>query len=70
MGSYHQPVSYLRGGKRTRKTKGGFIPSVMGGVVGAGKYLSPLVLRQGYTLLNNKTKKRKSRTKKMRKKNK
>lgn len=38
---------------------GGFYPSVMTGVVGAGKYLVPLALRQGYTLLNNKKKTRK-----------
>ena len=69
MGSYYQPKYYLTGGKKTRKIRGGFIPSVMSGVVGAGKYLSPLVLRQGYTLLN-KTKKRRSKTKKLRKKNK
>lgn len=71
MGSYYQPVSYLRGGKRkTRKTKGGFVPSVMGGVVGSGRIMIPLALRQGYMLLNNKTKKRKSRTRRLRKKNK
>jgi hypothetical protein len=62
MGSYYQPVSYLRGGKRKTRTKGGFIPSVMGGVVGAGRIMIPLALRQGYKLFNNKTKKRKSKT--------
>jgi len=68
MGSYYQPVSYLKGGKRkTRRTKGGFMPSVMEGVVGAGRIMIPLALRQGYKLFN-KTKKRKSKT--MRKKNK
>jgi hypothetical protein len=70
MGSYYQPVSYLRGGKRkTRKIKGGFLPSIMGNVVGAGRFMLPLALHQGYRLLN-KTKKRKPKTKKMRKNNK
>jgi len=71
MGSYYQPVSYLRGGKRkTRRTNGGFVPSVMGGVVGSGRIMIPLALRQAYKLLNNKTKKRKSKTRRMRKINK
>jgi H+/Cl- antiporter ClcA len=74
MGSYYQSKAYFKGGKRrTRKTltrknskKGGFYPSVMGGVVGSGKYLMPLVLQQGYKLVNNKKKSRKT----LRKKNK
>jgi len=63
MGSYYQPLKYFRGGKRsTRKNvkKGGFYPSVMGGLVGAGKYLIPVALRQGYKLLNSKTRKRRA----------
>ena len=70
MGSYYQPVSYLKGGKRksTRRNKskkGGFYPSVMGGVVSSGKLLIPVALRQGYNLLNNsKTRKRKTLRKK------
>ena len=66
MGSYYQPVSYLKGGKRkTRSKKGGFYPSVMSGIVGSGKLLIPLALRQGYKLLNNsKTRKRKTLRKK------
>lgn len=69
MGSYYQPVSYLKGGKRrtrNRKSKkGGFYPSVMGGVVSSGKLLIPVALRQGYKLLNNsKTRKRKTLRKK------
>lgn len=43
---------------------GGFYPSVMTGVVGAGKYLVPLALRQGYKMLNNKKKTRKIMRKK------
>jgi len=68
MGSYYQPRSYFKGGKRKNITrKGGFYPSVMGGVVQTGKLLVPLVLRQGYKLLNNK-KTRKHKRKTLRKK--
>ena len=72
MGSFYQPLSYFKGGKRkTRKNykKGGFYPSIMGGVVSSGKYLMPLVLKQGYSLVNNKKKSRKTK-KTLRKKNK
>ena len=69
MGSFYQPLSYLNGGKRkrTRKLKvfrGGFYPSVMGGILKAGSYLFPLVMRQGSKMVeshNKKTRKRKSR---------
>lgn len=67
MGSIYQSKHYFKGGKRTRK--GGFYPSVMGGVVGSGKYLLPIALRQGYQLLNKKNKTRKSK-KNLRKKHK
>jgi hypothetical protein len=57
MGSYYQPINYLKGGKRrknkTRKFKGGFYPSVMGGIMTAGKVLGIACLRQGYKLLNS-----------------
>ena len=65
MGSYYQPVNYLKGGKRrkhkTRKFKGGFYPSVMGGVMSAGKFLGIASLRQGYKLLTSSRGKNKSR---------
>jgi len=77
MGSYYQPVNYLRGGKRRtgkRRTqrkhkghkghKGGFYPSVMGGVMGAGKLLLAASLRQGYKMLTSKSSKSSSRSKK------
>ena len=70
MGSYYQPVNYLRGGKRRtgkRRTqrkhkghkghKGGFYPSVMGGVMSAGKLLLAASLRQGYKMLTSKSSK-------------
>ncbi len=48
--------------KRVRKVKsvkGGFYPSVMGGI-GTSSYLLPLALRQGINLIrNNKTRKHK-----------
>jgi len=44
-GSYYQPANYL---------KGGFYPSVMGGVMSAGKLLMLASLRQGYKMFSNK----------------
>jgi hypothetical protein len=76
MGSYYQPASYFKGGKRrtrcTRKLKGGFTPSIMGNVVSAGGYMIPLALRQGYMLLNSssKTKSKRRKSKTLRKKHK
>jgi hypothetical protein len=74
MASYYQPVNYLRGGKRkktrqTRKTrshKGGFYPSVMGGVMSAGKLLVAASLRQGYKMLTS-SRSKKNKTRKVRK---
>lgn len=72
MGSYYQPVNYLKGGRRrTRKVKthkGGFYPSVMGGVMTAGKVLIAASLRQGFKMLTSKNSSRgKKRSKKVRK---
>lgn len=66
MGSFHQPANYLKGGTRkNKKQKGGFYPSVMGGVISAGKLLMIASLRQGYKMfLNGRTKKK---TRKVRK---
>ena len=70
MGSYYQPINYLKGGKRrkhktrkhkTRKFKGGFYPSIMGGIMGAGKILGVASLRQGYKLITSSRGKNKSR---------
>jgi hypothetical protein len=45
--------------KRVKKVKGGFYPSVYGGVTLAS-YITPLALRQGIQLIrNNKTRKQK-----------
>ena len=74
MGSFYQPFAYLTGGKKRRtsnkkKFKGGFYPSVMGGVMRSGTYLLPIALKHGMQLFNNKTKKRGSKkSKTMRKK--
>jgi len=51
------------GGKRrkmrkTRKTKGGFVPSIMDGfVAAASRFIVPLALYSGYKLLSRKQKK-------------
>lgn len=54
MGSYYQPKSYFTGG--TRKQRGGFIPSVMGGVVSYGTALLTSSLALGMRLLRNEKK--------------
>jgi hypothetical protein len=48
------------GGRRrkTRRTRGGFVPSVMGGFLSsASKYIAPLALFAGYKLMTRKGKK-------------
>ena len=68
MGSYYQSLSYLKGGRRrkTRNTrKGGFYPSVMGGVMRYGSYLVPIAMRHGMRMMNStKTKTKKSKKQK------
>ena len=66
MGTFYQPLSFLKGGKRrrNRSKRGGFHPSIMGGVVKSGSMLLPLVLRQGSKLLE------KRKTRKVRRKHK
>ena len=70
MATYYSPLSFFKGGRRRKGTrrvkKGGFFPSVMGGVVQNGAYLMPLALRQGYKLLTGKTGKT-GKTRKLRK---
>lgn len=73
MGSYYQSLSYLKGGKRTRKSKivGGFYPSIMGGVMKYGTYLMPVAVKHGMKLMNSSSKKSKhSKTSKRSKKSK
>jgi hypothetical protein len=59
MGSYYQPLSYFKGGRRkyrtrrVKKHKGGFYPSVMGGVARSGQYLLPIAFKAGSQLLEN-----------------
>ena len=67
MGSYYQPLSYFKGGKRRqrktrrlKKHKGGFYPSIMGGVAKSSQYLLPLAFRAGSQLMENHFKKRKA----------
>ena len=71
MGSYYQSLSYLKGGgtRKSRNTKkGGFYPSIMGGVMKYGSYLIPIAMRHGMKLMNSK-KTKKSRGSKKNKKN-
>jgi hypothetical protein len=73
MATYYSPLSFFKGGKRKtnrrnksnrkniskgkKSVKGGFYPSIMTGVVQNGAYLVPMALRQGYKLMNSKTRK-------------
>jgi hypothetical protein len=72
MGSYYQPLSYFKGGRRKHRTrrvkkhKGGFYPSIMGGVAKSGQYLLPIAFKAGSQLLDNHFKKSR-RTRKNRK---
>lgn len=53
-GSMYQPLDYLmRGGQKTRKYKGGFYPSLMGGVLSNGPLLVSAAVAQGARLLRN-----------------
>ena len=66
MGSYYQSLSYLKGGN-TRKTKGGFYPSIMGGVAKYGSYLLPVALRHGTQLIHKHKLKKTRKTQKSKK---
>lgn len=79
MGSYYQPSNYLKstcngGSRKSRKSRksnkysGGFYPSVMGGVMSAGKLLIAASLRQGYRMLTSKNSKKPKKPKMARKK--
>jgi len=53
----------LRKTRKIRKTKGGFVPSVMDGFVSsASQFIVPLALYSGYKLLSRKQKKQGRRT--------
>lgn len=61
----------LKGGKRTRrapmyKKKGGFYPSLMGGVLSNGPLLFPAALGQGMRLVRNNRKRMSARKRKTR----
>jgi len=60
MGSYYQPMPYMK----TRRTKGGFVPSLMGGVLSNGPLLLTPAIAQGYRLLRNDKERMKSRRRK------
>ena len=61
-----RPAMGCRGGKRRkmtrRKTKGGFVPSVMGNFLQcASKYIVPIALFAGYKLMTKKSKQKSRR---------
>jgi hypothetical protein len=59
-GSYYQPIQYVsRGGQRLR---GGFYPSIMGGVLSNGPILFTPALASGFRLLRNNTERMRSRS--------
>lgn len=63
-GGGYQPANYLKGGSRSKSKKrynGGFYPSVMGGVMNAGKILMVASLRQGVRMFANNRSKKKTR---------
>ncbi len=62
-GSLYQPLEYLtRGGGRTRKRiRGGFYPSLMGGVLSNGPLLVSAAVAQGARLLRNESDRMKAR---------
>ncbi len=48
----------IGGSRKTKRSRGGFVPSVMGGfLASASKYIAPLALFAGYKLLTRKDKK-------------
>jgi hypothetical protein len=54
-------------GRKNKVLKGGFYPSIMGGVTNTA-YLLPLALRQGINLFRNYKRKGKGKTRKQRRK--
>jgi hypothetical protein len=62
-GSYYQPMPYMK----TRR--GGFVPSLMGGVLSNGPLLLTPAIAQGYRLLRNDKERMQSRKSKGRKRN-
>jgi hypothetical protein len=53
----HSKKRHTRRHRKTRKTRGGFVPSIMDGfVVAASKYIVPLALFAGYKLMTKKGK--------------
>jgi hypothetical protein len=63
--SVGQPVAYFHGGSRKR-LRGGFTPSLMGGVLSNGPLLMTPALAQGFRLLRNNTERLRTRNRKTR----
>ena len=54
----------IRSNRRSRRSRGGFVPSVMEGFVGlASKYITPLALFSGYKLMTRKKSKKSKKSK-------
>jgi hypothetical protein len=63
IGGKHKKLRKLKRHRRTRKTNGGFVPSIMDGfVAAASRFIVPLALYSGYKLLSRKQKKQGRRT--------
>jgi len=63
IGGKYRKLRKLKRGRKTRKTNGGFVPSVMDGfVASASQFIVPLALYSGYKLLSRKQKKQGRRT--------
>lgn len=61
-GSIYQALPYvMRGAGKTRKLKGGFYPSLMGGVLSNGPLLVSAAVAQGARLLRNNSERMKHR---------
>jgi hypothetical protein len=63
IGGKHRKLRKVKRHRKTRKTNGGFVPSVMDGfVAAASQFIVPLALYSGYKLLSRKQKKQGRRT--------
>ena len=63
IGGKHRKLRKQKSHRKTRKTTGGFVPSVMDGfVAAASRFIVPLALYSGYKLLSRKQKKQGRRT--------
>jgi len=63
IGGKHRKLRKQKSHRKTRKTTGGFVPSIMDGfVAAASRFIVPLALYSGYKLVSRKQKKQGRRT--------